>query len=343
MSAPNPDPPTTPDFVRAPALYLDDRPLVASTRNEAVTIGSPVCAMERLHWLGDRSEPCARAVGALVAAAPELLDESFPPAQLRRCLELGVQACEKTSPGNAEALSRWWFALARLAEKSGELSRAANYLRLALYSCLQGDVTLVPKAMAIQQKLKALEGQIDQSDRFLALDQATLFLVTANASGFFSSLLREVALQAYMSGNYEGALLIYDRLAAVGFSLASTHCHRARAFFLLNRPEEAEMAIAAAWACRHSADPYVQARILFLRALSVAWRGDDPTEPLESLREALSRPECHTRWEIYAVVEQLRTGLPPELLPTYLTIAEVLNEIAPRSDLATIPGWRAPT
>jgi tetratricopeptide (TPR) repeat protein len=153
--------------------------------------------------------------------------------------------------------------------------------------------------------------------------------------------LRTLALDSYQVGDYAVARTLLERAVAVGFELATNHCHLARIALLLDDWPAAQEH--AGLASSHLADAavYVAPRVLWLQLATAVLTGDTSgsTHVLGQLKAKLNSTVVN-QWAMTPVLDHIRLRISPEwyaLLSALVDAISVPNKVAA---LDQFPAWR---
>ena len=149
------------------------------------------------------------------------------------------------------------------------------------------------------------------------------------------------ALEAYVNGDYQGALRLLRGLAEEGFEMPSTYCHLARALLLDGSEAEAREQVDRAWEAHDAGTPsYVIGRILFYRVLFAMLDGDDPAPWIARLRALLGQRFVSNDWTIGPVVSYAGRRLDGARHRFLAALAAALSNAEEIARLNDFPLWR---
>ena len=331
--------------LEAPAseeFFFDDQPIESVL---GVAPPSPPTPANVLRiWKGDfdRSDAVARAIAAILCNDQGHVQGFAEVVGIEQCLRnaltSGAQAWAADDPRRAACLA----ALGMVAQTHRRMEEAEDFLRQALElqkKHLGGDH---PETCATTERLAVLLDQVGRAAEAERL-RRSLSIEQLLHAGQGATALRVQALELFQRGEYNEAERIYRRLIAIGFELASTHCHLARICLMTKREGEAAQETERAWGHRHQAPAYVIPRILFLRVVCVILGNGSVKSLLQELERALQEPGACLTWTMQPVIRHLKTRFTTDQFALLASLVEALGESEKLRNLNADPLWRDAT
>jgi len=272
-----------------------------------------------------RHEYCAAALARLMMAEPDRVSTFADPAVVESALRAALQ--QELDGAKTSSAAFWLSAIAQFLDLKGRINEAADVYREALDPLKKSRGADHDETHAIAYELDRFLRRLgrEKEASSIGFELRVEPLLGRNDEASLLAL-RGAAYDAFAIGGYAEAEGIYRHLLARNFEPAGTHCHLARVLLASGREAEATAEVNSAWEKRSEDDPYIIARILFLKALLDTLAGQDAQSSLNALKELLmNNPGARHTWLIAPVLDRVQERLTPQSQAFFSQMARALS------------------